>query len=222
MIASPGRVTTVLVGKIAPLDPKGVLSGFIKHAVDRPVTATTAGLSGDEQADRRVHGGADKAIYGYGVAAYNYWRTAMPQHAARFGPGAMGENLAVTDLDETSVAIGDRVRAGTALLQVTEPRTPCFKLALAYDDSSMPRAMVRSGKCGWYYRVVEAGIIAAGDAVTTIDRPNPDWPVARFFEVISARAYSRNILAEIAALEGIAQGWRLKAIRALSRSGEVS
>lgn len=216
MIASPGRVVSVLVGGIAPLGSKAVPTGFVKRAVDGPVAATAAGLAGDEQADRRVHGAPDKAIYGYSAAAYDFWRTAFPHHS--FAPGAMGENLTLDGCDETNVAIGDRVRIGSALLQVTEPRQPCFKLALAFDDSTMPRALTRSGRCGWYYRTLEPGMIAAGDTSVTIDRPNPEWPVARFFEVISARAFGRNILAEIAAIEGVSDGWRVKALRALSRS----
>lgn len=216
MIASPGRVVTVLVGGVAPLGPKAVPSGYVKHAVDGPVAATETGLAGDQQADRRVHGAPDKAIYGYSLAAYDIWRATVPRHAGRFVPGSMGENLTLDGLDETSVAIGDRVRMGTALLQITEPRQPCYKLALAFDDPAMPRALIRSGKCGWYYRTLEAGVIAAGDMAITLDRPNPQWSVARFFEAVTARAFGRDTLAEIAALEGIGDRWRLKALRALA------
>lgn len=217
MIASPGRVVSVQVGAIAPIGPKRVPSGFIKHPITGPVEVTERGIDGDQQADLRVHGGRDKAVYAYGAEAYDFWRATQPQHAARFYPGAMGENLTLAGLDEASVCIGDRVRIGTALLQVTEPRQPCFKLALAFEDAKLPRAFTRSGRCGWYYRTLEAGTIVAGDVCDRIDRPNPDWPVARLFEVIMARAIGREMLVEMVAIEGLADGWKARALGGLAR-----
>lgn len=217
MIASPGHLVSVQVGRVAPLGPNRTRSGFVKRPIDGPVLATAIGLAGDEQADHRVHGGLDKAIYGYGETAYSFWRTTMPGLAARMGPGAMGENLTLAAFDETSVFIGDRVRVGKALLQVTEPRQPCFKLALAFGDPALPRAFTRSGRCGWYYRTLEPGMIAAGDNAECVERPNPDWSVGRFFEVVTARAFGRETLAEIVALEGIGTGWKLKALQGLAR-----
>jgi len=217
MIASPGRIVSVQIGRIAPLGPNRVPSGFLKHPVTGPVEVAVEGIRGDEQADLRVHGGRDKAVYGYGAEAYDYWRTAQPQHAERLGPGAMGENLTIAGCDEKTVNIGDKVRIGTALLEVTEPRQPCFKLALAFDDPRLPRAFTRSGRCGWYYRTLEHGVITAGDGCETLDRPNPAWPVARLFEVIMARAFAPDTLAEMVAIEGLAEGWKLKALSGLAR-----
>jgi MOSC domain-containing protein YiiM len=217
MIASPGRVVSVQIGTVAPLGPNRVPSGFVKRAVAGPVAVTAHGLDGDEQADLRVHGGRDKAVYGYAAAAYDYWRATQPQHLARLHPGAMGENLTLAGLGEAHVYIGDKVRIGTSLLQVSEPRQPCFKLALAFDDAKLPRAFARSGRCGWYYRTLEPGVIAAGDDCEVVERPNPDWPVARLFEVITARAFGRETLVEMVAIEGLAEGWKLKALGGLAR-----
>ena len=217
MIASPGKVASIHVGRVAPLGAKRVWSAFVKHAVTGPVDIGALGLDGDEQADLRFHGGPDKAVYGYGAEAYEFWRTAQPQHAARLVAGGMGENLTIAGLDEASVNIGDRVRVGTALLQVTEPRQPCFKLALAFDDPKLPRAFTRSGRCGWYYRVLEPGRVAAGDACDCVDRPNADWPVSRMFEIVMARAIGRDTLVEMVAIEGLADGWKIKALAGLAR-----
>ncbi len=217
MIASPGNVVSVQVGRVAPLGPNGVPSAFVKRPVAGAVGVTAQGLDGDEQADHNVHGGHDKAVYGYAAEAYDFWRTAQPQHAARLISGAMGENLTIAGLDENNVNVGDRVRIGTALLQVTEPRQPCFKLALAFNDPKLPRAFTRSGRCGWYYRVLEPGRIAAGDACACVDRPNPDWPVARLFEIIMARAIGRETLVEMVAIEGLGEGWKIKALAGLAR-----
>ncbi len=220
VIASPATVAgDVRVGRVAPLGPRGVPSGFVKQPVAGPVRLDTHGCAGDAQADLRVHGGRDKAVYAYPVAAYPLWRAAVPRHAARLLPGAMGENLTIAGWSDPDVAIGDRVRIGSALLQVTEPRQPCFKLGLAFADPSMPRRFAEVGVSGWYYRVLEPGSVVAGDAATCLDRPNPAWTVARFFALILSGRVDDEALSEIVALEGVADGWRLKALRLLARRG---
>lgn len=209
---------SVQVGKIALLGPNRVPSGFVKTPVAGPVEITAAGLAGDEQADLRVHGGPDKAVYGYASSAYPAWQRDFPHLAARFVFGSMGENLTIDGLDEAHVHIGDRVRVGGALLQVSEPRQPCFKLALAFDEPRLAQAMTRSGRCGWYYRMLEPGLVAAGDTIDLVDRPNGGWPVSRFCEVVAARAVGREILTEMMAMEGLSRGWKLKAIQGLARA----
>ncbi len=215
MIASP-EVVAVHVGTIAPLGPKAVPSGYRKHAVAGPVHAGEFGLAGDAQADLTVHGGADKAVYGYPLSRYPDWAAAFPDLSGIFAPGAMGENLVVADVDETGIHIGDRIRSGSALLQITQPRQPCFKLALALGEPRLARTMVRRGWCGWYYRVLEPGVITAGDAHTVVERPNPDWSIARFAEVIAAQAMGAELLAELLAIEGLAPNWQAKALRRLA------
>jgi MOSC domain-containing protein YiiM len=179
MIASP-RVIGVRVGKIAPLGPRGVPSAFMKTPVAGRVAVGLLGLGGDAQADLRVHGGPDKAVYAYPAAAYAAWRATVPHYAARLIDGAMGENLTIDGWGDADVAIGDRVRIGSAVLQVSEPRMPCFKVGLAFGDPAMVRAFADVGVSGWYYRVVETGTIGIGDSVTLLDRTNPDWTIAQF------------------------------------------
>ena len=220
VIASPelrgGTVTAVRVGGAAPLGPQGVPSAYRKAAVALPVRVGELGLVGDAQADLRVHGGADKAIYAYAVSRYLAWSYAFPGLSALFVAGAMGENLPVEGVDENSVHIGDRVRVGGALLQITQPRQPCFKIELALGAPGLVRHMVRSGHSGWYFRVLEAGMIGAGDDHRVIERPNPGWPVARFNTVIAARALGADVLAEMVAMEGLAAAWQVKALRLLA------
>jgi MOSC domain-containing protein YiiM len=158
-------------------------------------------MQGDEQADLRVHGGLDKAVYGYASVNYAAWLKAFPQHAALLVPGGLGENLTLDDCQEQSVHIGDIVRIGSVVLQVTEPRQPCFKFALRFDDVLVVRAMVENGMCGWYYRVLEPGILAAGDAVALLARPNPTWSIERVNRQIVQR---RACAAERAEFAGLA------------------
>lgn len=219
MIASPARLISVRVGGIAPLGPRRVPSGFVKHPVAGPVAIGELGLAGDCQADLRVHGGRDKAVYAYPAAAYPAWRAAVPHLADRLGPGAMGENLTLDGWSDGDVAIGDHVRLGSALLQVSEPRMPCYKLGLVFGDVAMVRHFTAVGVSGWYYRVLEPGTAAAGDAAACVARPNPAWTIARFFAAVGGGKIDRADLAEIAVLDGLADGWRLKAARLLARRG---
>lgn len=208
-------VVSVHIGPVAPLGPGDVPSGFVKHATAGRVGVGPLGLDGDAQADLRVHGGPDKAVYGYGVGCYAEWRVEMPMHAALFGPGGTGENLALDGLAEADVCVGDLVAVGSAVLRVTQPRRPCFKFALRYADARMPRAMARNGRCGWYYRVVETGDVGAGDRLALLDRPHPDWSIARLFSGVTTRAMDSNERAALLTLTHLAPAWRRQVARTL-------
>src|SRR5262249_36302849 len=106
------------------------------------------------------------------------------------------------------VCLGDVVRAGDAVLQVTQPRQPCFKLGLRFEDGRMLKAMIQSGRSGWYYRVLETGTIAAGDRLETLERPNPRWPVARLNRLTASKSATRQDLRELAELAGLASEMR--------------
>lgn len=211
--ASPAlaAVLAVHVGRARPLGPEGVPSGFVKVAVAGAVRVRALGLDGDEQADLRVHGGVDKAVYGYAVSNYPRWRADFPAPAALFASGGMGENLAIEGLDERGVCIGDVHAIGTAQLIVSQPRQPCFKLALRFNDEQVVHAMVKNGRSGWYYRVAREGIVQAGDAVRCVERPNPAWTVARFVAGASRRAFSQSEWRELSGLAGLARSWRERA-----------
>lgn len=217
---SPGRVEAVHIGSVARLDGAGrggdgLSTAFRKQPVTGPVAVHALGIEGDQQANRRVHGGAEKAVYGYPVSNYPGWRADLPDLADRFAPGAMGENLVISGQDEASIHIGDIIRCGSALLQVSQLREPCAVLAAVFGTSRVVRAMVKSGRCGWYYRVLEPGIIAAGDSHLVIERPNPGWPVSRFAGFAAGRAGTIEALEELASLPGLTSNWQIKAAKAL-------
>ena len=207
----PPRVVSIHVGKVAPLGPEGVPSAFVKQPVQEPVNVTLLGLEGDAQADLSVHGGPEKAVYGYSFANYAAWRREYPQHAAVLVPGGFGENLCIEGLQETDLCAGDVHRIGSSRLQVCQPRQPCFKLALRFDDKFMPKAMIRTGRAGWYYRVLDPGVITTGDAVQLDDRPNPDFPFARLIELISHGKATQSELERLQDMKGLASAWQLRA-----------
>jgi len=195
-----GFVRSVQVGRIAPLGPEAVLSGFVKTPVQGCVEVSLLGLAGDEQADPEVHGGPDKAVYAYSLGNYATWSSAFPQHRALLVPGGLGENLTIDGVAEGEVCLADHVRIGTAVLQVSQPRQPCFKFALRFNDLTMPRAMLKNGMSGWYYRVLQPGSLSAGDEVRLLERPHPQWSIERTNRLIVQRRGTAAEKAEFARL----------------------
>ena len=207
------HLSSIQVGRIAPLGPKAVPSAIVKCRIDGPVAVTSLGLVGDEQADPRYHGGPEKAVYGYAAAHYPAWVAGHPEHAAMFVAGGVGENLTIDGWVERELCVGDVHRIGTARLQVCQPRQPCYKFALRFADNKLPKAMVRNGRSGWYYRVIEEGALSPGDAVELVDRPNPEFRFDRLVEIVNFRRASPEELAAMADMAGLASD-----IRAWARS----
>ncbi len=143
-----------------------VRTGIFKHAVSGRIALRGHHLDGDGQADLSVHGGADKAVYGYPSEHYGYFREWLGADALPWG--AFGENLTTEGLLETEVCIGDRFRIGSAVLEVSQPRIPCSNLALRHARADLPRYFLASGRSGFYFRVVQEGELAAGDAIARV------------------------------------------------------
>jgi len=198
------RVVSLRVGRIAPLGPERVPSAFIKQTVDGPVMAGALGLDGDHQADLSVHGGPEKAVYAYASARYPDWAAAFPDLAPRFVAGAMGENLTVDGMIEDDLRVGDVHAIGGALLQVCQPRQPCFKLALALGEPRLAKHMVRTGHSGWYYRVLREGSFAVGDELVLAERPNPRFGFPRLVTIVNRGGATLPELHDLAVMPGLA------------------
>jgi len=161
-----GRVVSLNVGTPRPLMTPGkgeVLSGIVKTPVAGRCRVVRHNVEGDRQADPRVHGGERKAVYAYPYEHYAAWSRALRHEYLPMG--YFGENLTTEGLLETEVRMGDRYRIGTALLEVSEVRTPCYKLAAHVGRPDFPKLFARSGWSGWYLKVVEEGDIGAGDQI---------------------------------------------------------
>ena len=209
-VSVSGSIISVQVGRAEPLGPRKVPSAFVKRPIAGRVMVKPLGLVGDQQADLRVHGGPDKAIYCYPSEHYAKWLAERPSAESLLVPGGFGENLTTRGLDEDQICLGDVLRIGGVTAQVTQPRRPCFKLGLRFANKQMLRAMLRSGWSGWYLRVLEPGLVEAGASITTIDRLNPSWPIARLNRLIDRRGQLDEI-AELASLQGIAKDLRITA-----------
>ena len=198
------RIASLRVGHVAPLGPERVASAFLKSEMIGPLLAGALGLDGDQQADLSVHGGPEKAVYAYPSARYADWSGAFPDLASRFVAGAMGENLTIDGMIEDNLCVGDVHAVGGALLQVCQPRQPCFKLALALGEPRLAKHMVRTGHSGWYYRVVREGPVAAGDAVTLAERPNPGFSFPRLVTIVNRGGATLSELRDLATMPGLA------------------
>lgn len=212
-----GRVRAVLRGRVPPLGHSA--SAIAKQPVDGPVHVHALGLDGDEQADRRVHGGPDKALHCYPWAHYPAWRADIPGCGVLRAPGAFGENLCVEDLDEHGVCIGDRWRIGSVLCEVSQGRQPCFKLNLRFSVPDMAARVQNSLRAGWYLRVLEPGSLMAGDAILPVARPHPQHTIGGLLALIRDRVTDPTALAPVLDLP-LPPSWR-KLFERRAQSGAV-
>ncbi|ANK13813.1 MOSC domain-containing protein [Erythrobacter neustonensis] len=186
-------------------------SAIAKRPRDGMVQVLTDGLAPDEQADRRVHGGPDMAVHLYPLDHHAWWRTIIGDHPALDEPGGFGSNLGVTGLCEDAVHIGDRFRLGTALIEVSQPRQPCWKIDHRFGCKGMVARIVETGRTGWYFRVLEQGEVQAGDRLERIASGHREWSVARVFHALIAGQGSPEELARLADLRALATRLRDKA-----------
>lgn len=165
---------------------KTVRTSIFKTPAPGRVRVTVLNLAGDEQSDLSVHGGVDKAVYAYPSEHYAFWRKELP--GMEFPWGAFGENLTTEGLLEEKVHIGDRFRAGTAEFVVTQPRMPCFKLAIRFNRPDMVKRFLRSGRSGFYLAVLREGDIAAGDPIELVAKDAHQVSVADVRERLESNA----------------------------------
>ncbi len=210
------KVLELRIGRVAPLGSSDTLSAIDKHQIHGPLPVGPLGFEGDEQADRRHHGGPHKAIHAYSISHLATWADELPERANRFRPGAFGENLVVNGASESDLCLNDRWRIGSALIEVSQGRQPCWKLNLRFGVHDMARRVQDTGRTGWYFRVIEPGSIAAGDCGKLIARPNPGWSLTRASHLLYHDTMNRSALAELTDLPGLPESWRRLALARLA------
>jgi MOSC domain-containing protein YiiM len=203
-------VEAVCTGTARPFNG-AELSAIAKRPREGSVQVLAEGLAPDEQADRRVHGGPEMALHLYPLDHHAFWRGEIGDHPALDEPGGFGSNLAVTGLTEDMVHIGDRFRLGSALIEVSQPRQPCWKIEHRFGHKGMVAAIIKSGRSGWYFRVIEIGDVTAGDSLERIAIGAADWSVARVFTALVAGKASAQECAELAELAPLSPKLRARA-----------
>ncbi len=193
-------------GVIGRLHDQDVVSGIAKKPVALPnIAVRMLGLEGDGQADLTVHGGPDKAVYAYSADNWAWWQA---EKALLCRPATFGENLTLSGADEADVAIGDRFAWGDAVLEVSQPRAPCFKLAMHTARPDVPGLMTLSGRCGWYFRVLQEGRAASHAMLSRIHRA--DAPTVRaVFRALFDPRVSRAEVQRAFDVPELASAWRL-------------
>jgi len=213
MSASTWGPVSIFAGAVRPLPPEGQMTGMFKTRLDAPVFCDTEGLQGDQQGDRRVHGGPDKAVHLY--PASHYTRLAELMHGARdlLVPGVLGENLSVDGLVESDVCIGDIFALGEARLQVTQPRRPCWKISHRLGVDAASRLVAEHGLTGWYFRVLQCGEISPDASLELIERPSPGMTLTRLWLVEQAHRPEVEEVRVLAAATGLAAQWAQRLIQ---------
>jgi MOSC domain-containing protein YiiM len=179
-------------------------TGFFKSPIEGPVFVGETNLVGDSQADLKHHGGIDKAVLAYSANHYPKWRQEL---AMEMPHGAFGENFTISGISEESVCIGDVLRIGSLTFEVSQPRQPCWKLARRWRMHALTGMVVNNGRSGWYLRVLETGWLEAPAPVQLLDRPNPDWSIARAHEVLHHRKSDLKLALELAEVPKLATSW---------------
>lgn len=214
------NIQAVLTGRAKPLASTKHLSGIAKEPRTGRVAVTITGLADDEQGDPRHHGGPEKAIHHYPFDHYPAWlREIAPAPALLSCPGAFGENISTTGIAERDICLGDVFRLGSALVQVSQGRQPCWKLNHRFGRPSMARDVQTTGRTGWYYRVLETGHVAAGDELVLRERPCADWPLTRVLDLLYRDTLNRAALHELATIPHCPPAWRPLVERRLATGG---
>ena len=202
------RIVSVNVGMPREVVWQGMTAqtGIFKEPVAGPVTINKLNLAGDKQADLTVHGGPAKAIYAYPAEHYEYWRQEVPD--VSFPWGKFGENLTTEGLQEDTLYIGDRVGAGSAILMVTQPRMPCYKLALRFERDDMIKRFLKSGRSGFYFSVIEPGEVSAGSKVEILSRDPNRVTVAEIVRLYLGQTGDGDLLERAINVNALPENWK--------------
>lgn len=207
-------VTELLVGRARQLGVEGAAlamdgvwtTGIFKVPVVGEIWLGASGLAGDEVGDTKNHGGPEKALFAYSNAHYDYWRAVAG--LGDIAAGGMGENLSVAGVDEGSVCGGDVYRFCDAVVQVSQPRQPCWRPARRYRVKDLALQIQLTGKTGWYFRVLQEGMVWGGAEMVLVERPSPEWTVARCNDVMHNRKDDLELAAALAAEAWLAPNWK--------------
>lgn len=212
-------IDALLTGKPAPFRD-GDYSAIAKRPVTGPVRIGWLGLEGDTVADPVHHGGWDKAIHLYPQEHYDWWRERKPGHPLLDRPGAFGENVASRGMTEEDICLGDRFSLGTAIVEASHGRQPCWKLDHRFGQRDVMAAMVKTGRSGLYFRVLREGEAEAGMRMQLIERVLPEWPIARVFRLLIGGGHKAEpeVVRALADMAVLAEAWRDRA-RKLSGHG---
>ena len=200
------KIIGLYTGKLSEIGDKRSPTGIFKQNVEQ-VSVNELGIIGDIQADKRFHGGPEKALHQYSLQSYEKIIKRFPLLHKKAQPGMIGENLTATGMNESNVCIGDIYKMGSVIVQVSSPRIPCWKIDAKFNQPDLHRHISQYRLNGWYYRVLENGNIALNNEITLQQRPNPDINIDTMLKVIHKESASQEIELAINA-DGLDPEWQ--------------
>ncbi|MBJ7377151.1 MOSC domain-containing protein [Sphingobium sp.] len=205
-------IDALLVGTPAPFR-NGDYSAIAKRPVTGPVRVTWDGFEHDAVADPIHHGGWDKAIHLYPQDHYGWWRDRKPDLPLLDAPGAFGENIASRGMTEADIFLGDRFSLGSAVVEVSHGRQPCWKLDHRFGARDVMATIVKTARSGLYFRVIRQGEAASGTRMELLERPLPGWSIARIFQLLIAGGHRNepDAVRALANMPLLAEAWRERA-----------
>ncbi len=219
-----GTIESIQVGRSQCFDAAGDSgkpwqSAIIKCIVHGPVSVRENGLVGDEQSDLVHHGGSDKAVLAYSVSHYASWQSRYPEHG--FNAGGFGENLTVSGFDESTCCIGDVWQVGTCLLEISQPRQPCWKLSRRWSINRLAHEVQDQRRTGWYLRVLRPGRLQSGDEIALLERRDPTFTIAYALGVMYANPRIKQEDWELANVPQLSMSWKTNLRSRSSRHDEL-
>lgn len=213
---SRGRVLSVNVGGIREFEHNGrpAVSAIWKTPLEGRVAARGVNLEGDDQADRKAHGGPHKALYAYAVEDARWWEIELGYPLEH---GQFGENLTVEGIDVNGALVGERWQVGSLLLEVSEPRIPCWRLGVRMGDSKFIRRFTQAARPGAYLRIIEEGDVGAGDTVRITHEPDHDVTVGDVFRIYTG---DRSELARLLSVPQLSESWTAWARQLLEKQAQ--
>ncbi len=219
------KIAALLVGRPVYFRSDGAMSSIgSRVSVETAVQLTFLGFAGDKVGDPSVHGGRDKAVHFYPVEHYAAWAedfraSHQEPHPLLQRLGGFGENIAASFMTESLVCIGDRFRIGNALVEISQGRQPCWKIDHHFGLKGMTAGVIRTGRSGFYFRVIEEGVVNPDDGIVQVERARHGWTVERAFQMLIGgwhKAYgAADALRELAEMETLAANWRARAMQLL-------
>ncbi len=209
-------IDALLIGGPKPFRADGTLSAMARDSAMGPVRLTKLGFVGDRVADPNVHCGPDKAVHFYPPEHYPFWSVKLEGHPHLERAGAFGENISAGGMIEEKVKIGDRFRLGKALVEVSQGRQPCWKLDHHFGVHGLAGEVIRTGRSGYYFRIIEEGEVAAGDVIEQVWQASHDMSVSRTFRLLIGGGHrqegAKAELNELAQMHALADVWRKRAV----------
>src|SRR5215212_4009609 len=205
---SAAKLISVNVGlpRTIMSDSEAVSTGIFKEPVTGRVMLRTLNLDGDGQADLSVHGGLSKAVYAYPYEHYEYWKCEFPR--LKLPWGMFGENFTTAGILETELNIGDKFQVGSAIVMVTEPRLPCYKLGIKFGRSDMIKRFLASERTGFYFAVLKEGNVGEGDHIELIERNEPSVKVTEIVQLYTREKHNGGLLRRAIRVEALPEGWK--------------